>query len=503
MQLRPYQIRSLDAARARVANGSRRLVYILPTGGGKTVVASEIIRGAIAKGKRVLFLAHRKELIDQCFKKLVVFGVVAGVLMGTDKRRDDFLPVQIASVQTLAKRMDRLPEADIVIVDECHHSTATTYLKLLDAYPNAVVFGLTATPWGVGLADIYDDSVLAATPTELMDLGALVRYDAFAYDSPELHDVKTVRGEFDQKGLALACNTSVLVGSVVREYMTHAAGRRGILFPVNVEHSQSLVGEFQSFGVRAEHVDANTPKVERERILEGLASGAVTIVSSVGVLTEGFDCPAAEVIMLARPTQSLILHLQMIGRGLRPSSDTGKIKALIHDHAGNLLRHGFPDDERDYSLKATPKRDRDMHTCPFCCLVFGALKKDGTCPHCGQLVEFKEEQLDEPGARAQKVVVDGKRLTIEEVRAMRASKGARVDLSDEQIVRIASATMEEKAAEHKRLLVLAENKGYSRHWADHRYRETFGTWPKFGAAFNDVKPASMPIVPLPPRRQAA
>jgi DNA repair protein RadD len=501
MQLRPYQIRSLAEARSRVARGSRRLVYILPTGGGKTVVASEIIRGAIAKGKRILFLAHRKELIDQCYKKLVAFGVTSGVLMGTDKRRDDFLPVQIASVQTLSRRMDRLPEADIVIVDECHHSTATTYRVILDAYPNAVVFGLTATPWGVGLADIYDDSVLAATPGELMDLGALVRYDAFAYDSPELHDVKTVRGEFDQKGLALACNTAILVGSVVAEYMKHASGRRAILFPVNVEHSLSLVGEFQSFGVRAEHVDANTPKADRERILEGLASGAVTIVSSVGVLTEGFDCPAAEVCILARPTQSLILHLQMIGRVLRPCD--GKVKALIHDHAGNLLRHGFPEDERDYSLKATPKRDRLMHTCPFCCLVFGALKIDGTCPHCGQLVEFKDELKKDGGIRSTKVVVDGKRLSIEEVRAMRAKKGARVDLTDEQIVRIASATMEEKCAEYRRLTSLADKKGYAKGWADHRYRETFGVWPRFGEGYEDVKPAAAPIVPLSSGRQAA
>lgn len=498
VKLRPFQARAIAECRKKVAAGKKRVVLVAPTGAGKTVMGSELINGAVAKGNPCLFLAHRKELIDQSFAKLEAFGVTAGVLMGQDRRRDDYLPVQIASVQTLRNRLDRLPPAKLIIVDECHHSLANTYRMILDAYPEAIVIGLTATPWPpgrAGLADVYEDLVVAATPAELMRDGYLVRYDAFGYDAPDLHDVKMVAGEFNQKDLGLACNTAVLVGSVVREYLEHARGRRGILFPVNVEHSQTLVAEFRSFGVVAEHLDCHTPKLERERILAGLASGAVTIVSSVGVLTEGFDCPAAEVCILARPTQSLTLHLQMIGRVLRPCD--GKVKALVHDHAGNLMRHGFPEDERTYSLTTTPKRDRAMHTCPFCCLVFGALRPDGTCPHCRKLVAPPEAPpLEEPGATALKLVVDGKRLTIDEIRAMRGERGFRVDMSDEELVRVVTATAEEKAAEHRRLLEVAELKGYPTGWAAHRYRETFGTWPRFGKNLENVKAAQRPIVPL-------
>jgi DNA repair protein RadD len=503
MVLRPYQERAVGGLRAKIAAGKRRVVLVLPTGGGKTVVAAAMVLAAVARGKRVLFLAHRKELIDQTVAKLAAFGVACGVIMGNDPRRDDFHPVQVASVQTLSRRLDKRPPADLVMIDECHHATANTYREIADAYPTAVIIGLTATPWVKGLAELFDDLVVAATPAELMALGALVRYDASAYDAPELHDVKLVGGDFNQKQLGLACNTSVLVGKVVEQYLEHARGRRGILFPVDVAHSMALVGEFQSMGVAAEHLDCHTPKTDRERILAGLASGAITIVSSVGVLTEGFDCPAAEVCLLARPTQSLILHLQMIGRVLRPCPETGKAKALIHDHAGNLLRHGLPEEERTYVLAPAPKRDVLMHTCPFCCLVFGALLRDGTCPRCGQLVQRPEEPLEGGGGRAEKVVVEGRRLDLDEIRRMRAERGARVDLDDDQLAKVASATMEEKAAEHKRLLAVEVAKGYSHGWAAHRFRETFGVWPRFGEKYDNVQAAERPIVPLPPRKRSA
>jgi DNA repair protein RadD len=506
--LRPYQSETIAKLRALIASGKRKLVAVAPTGAGKTVIASEIIRGAEAKGSRTLFLAHRKELIDQSFAKLEAFGVRAGVIMASDRRRDDYLLAQVASVQTLRNRMDRLPEAKLVIVDECHHSTSQSYRQLIDHYyeAGAVVLGLTATPWPAGrqgLSDIYEDSVLAARMADLMESGSLVRYDAFAYDAPDLHDVKKARGDFDQKALGLACNTEILVGNIVAEYVKHAYGRRAILFPVNVAHSESLVTEFRAAGVAAEHLDCFTPKRERERILAGLASGDVTVVSSVGVLTEGFDCPAADVCILARPTMSLTLFMQMVGRVLRPNH--GKIRALIHDHAGNLIRHGFPEDDRDYSLTTTPKRDRELHTCPFCNVVFGALRPDGSCPNCGQLIQEVTER--ESAGRGTKVVVDGKRLTVDEIRAIRedrADKGMRTDLTDEQLVRVEHASKDARAAEFLRLRDVAIQKNFDRRWPDVQYRNTFGKWPRFDDEYlNTVKPAGAPFVPLPPRKVAA
>lgn len=504
MQLRPFQSRTIDEVRGEISRGRKSIVIVAPTGAGKTVMAADIIQGAERKGTRTLFLAHRKELIDQCHSKLQAFGVGAGVIMGADARRDDFLKSQIASVQTLRNRMDRLPSAGLVVVDECHHATAQTYVDLIAAYraQGAIILGLTATPWPSarrGLSDIYESMVLSATPAELMEAGYLVRYDAFAYDAPDLHEVRSQLGDFNQKQLGLACNTEVLVGNVVAEYVKHAMGRRAILFPVNVEHSQRLVAEFRVAGVAAEHLDCFTKKTERERILRGLASGAVTVVSSVGVLTEGFDCPAAEVCILARPTQSLTLHMQMIGRVLRPCE--GKLRALIHDHAGNLLRHGFVDDERSYALGPTPQRVRDLHTCPFCDVVYGVLKPDGTCPNCGQLIHETDEQ--EPGMRGVKQEIEGVRLTADEIRAIRETrqaKGVRLDLTDDQLADVEGATMEQKGAEYLRLMDLAIAKNWKKGAPAQLYRQTFGVWPKFEAGFLDtLTAAARPFVPLPPR----
>jgi DNA repair protein RadD len=191
------------------------------------------------------------------------------------------------------------------------------------------------------------------------------------------------------------------------------------------------------------------------------------------VLTEGFDCPAAEVCILARPTQSLTLHLQMIGRVLRPND--GKDRALIHDHAGNLMRHGFPDDDRDYSLTVSPKRARELHSCPFCCVVFGSVRPDGTCPRCGELIAQQIEAL--------------------------RSQLSRPDLTDAEAQRVGTASPRQKAAEFLRLRQLAERKGWAVSWAEKKYRETFGISPGFSDEFlAHVRPAPRPFVT--PRKHA-
>jgi DNA repair protein RadD len=506
LDLRDYQLRAIDSLRSNIRAGKRRQVLVMPTGGGKTVVASAMIKSASSRGMRSLFLAHRRELIDQTVDKLERFGVKAGVIMASDRRRDDFLPVQVASVQTLARRAQR-PHADLIIVDECHHATSESYRKVIDAYSNATVIGLTATPWRsdkIGLADIYETHVLAATPAELMQGGALVPYDAFAYDAPDLHKVRVTMGEFNQKDLALACNTQVLVGSVVREYLAHAAGRRAILFPVNIEHSKSLVAEFQNAGITAEHVDCDTETSVRAKAMERFRHGDLTVLSSVGVLTEGFDAPAAEVCILARPTKSLSLHLQMIGRVLRPSPATGKTRALIHDHAGNVMRHGFPDDERDYSLTATSQRVRAVKTCPACMQMFGAIRDDGTCPKCGTLIATPTEGGGS-GEREEKQVVEGKRISKEEIQKLRGKRqvlGLKRELSDEQLARAARATRAEKLSEYLRLQKVAEEKGFKSGFVWHQYRETFGAAPPTGSGcFSDEElatgvPADRPFFPL-------
>lgn len=508
LDLRPYQLTALDDMRAQVRAGRKRIVLVMPTGGGKTVVAAALIKAAVARGSRCLFLAHRRELIDQTLDKLARFGVPAGVIMAQDPRRDDYLPVQVASVQTLVRRLERKPAANIVVVDECHHATSATYKKIVGAYQDATVIGLTATPWRTdkfGLADIFETSVLATTPGELIVGGALVPYDVFGYDAPDLHEVKITAGEYNQKDLALACNTKILVGSVVREYLAHARGRRAILFPVNIAHSQALAAEFRAANIVAEHIDCNTPKDIRNAAMRRFRGGDLIVLSSVGVLTEGFDAPAAEVCILARPTQSLSLHLQMIGRVLRPSPETGKRTALIHDHAGNVLRHGFPDDERDYAITATPDRVIAKHTCPACFVIVNRTNA-GHCPKCGAPIAIPETRAPS-GGQGDHETVDGRRISRAEIEAMRGKRttlGLSRELTDRQLARAATATREEKVGEYLRLLAIAERKGFKPGFVSHQYRETFGVWPRFtDEEVQNGTPSERPFFPLAPRKTEA
>jgi hypothetical protein len=224
----------------------------------------------------------------------------------------------------------------------------------------------------------------------------------------------------------------------------------------------------------------------------------------VGVLSEGFDAPIAEVCILARPTKSLTLHLQMIGRVLRPAS--GKARALIHDHAGNVLRHGFPDDPRDYSLTATPERVQALHTCPACQQIFGATTQ-GHCPNCGELIALVKERSDDLSIRSQHEVVDGVRISraeIERIRAKRTGLGLERELSDRQIALAAAATRPQKAAEYLRLRAVADQKGFKDGFVAHQFRSTFCHWPRFtDEELAAAQPATQPFFPLPRKERQA
>lgn len=382
MRCRPYQDAAIDSARVQIREGRKSVLIVCPTGGGKTVVASEIIRSAVIRGARVLFLAHRKELIDQTSDKLARFGVPHGIIMGA-KRMALQHPVQVGSVQTVINRLRTLPKFSLIIVDEAHHYTeGNTYQKVVEHYPEGRVLGLTATPWrldGKGLGDVFDGYVLARTPVELRDDGYLVPVCGFTYAQPKTDKVAVRGGEFQASALDHAVRDKTLYGHVVKEWQEHAGNARTILFAVSVAHAKELAEAFVAVGVRAESVDAKTPKAERDRIIARLRAGHTRIVANVGVLTEGFDCPSVGCIVLARPTLSTSLFLQMVGRGLRPvcnncnnaakwtdqqcgfcgSSDI-KREARIHDHAGCLKKHGHPYAARDFTPGASLEQQRDM-----------------------------------------------------------------------------------------------------------------------------------------------
>lgn len=482
VELRDYQTNAI--ARVRDAYGRRytRPLLVSPTGSGKTTIAAKIIELSVAKGKRVIFAAHRKELIDQCSARLTKLGVQHGVIMADHPRFMPWLPVQVVSVPTIRARMgkSKLPEADLLIIDEAHHARAQSYAALFEAYPQALVLGLTATPWrsdNRGLGEVFDSIVLVAKPADLIARGFLVPIVGYAYSRPDLSHVETVGSDYDQGQLGKVMADVQLLGSVVSEWEKHASHLRTVVFAVHVAHSMEMVEAFRARGIAAEHLDGETPKDQREGILARLAAGTTRVVSNCGVLTEGWDCPNVGCAILARPTKSLALYLQMAGRALRPvcldcdsavdwrvpvcpacGSTNIKREARIHDHAGAAFEFGLPDAERDYVLendvvrrKTTASTAPSVRTCEACFAIY----EPGlpACPRCGFVPPLKLKTVGE---------VAGEAVPLDKVRA-------RVVTSEEN-----------RRKDYDFYLRTAKQKGYQPGWARHRYRAKFQLEPPRG-----------------------
>lgn len=464
--LRDYQTDGLDRTRdalrrLRAAQLAQRVLLVAPTGAGKTTIAAEMIRGAVARGGDVLFLAHRKELIDQCSERLDGASIDHEIIMASAGRAAFWAHVRVASVQTLARRMDRLPPATLIIVDEAHHARASTYGSILNAYPGVPVVGLTATPWRLdnkGLGELFEDIVVVTTTRELIERGYLVPYTGFAYDIPDLSGVKKREGDFATGDLELAMSKSKIVGNIVEQWQLHCSGKRTVLFAVSVAHSRELVARFTAVGVAAEHLDGSMGKQEREGILARFACGATTLVSNVNVLTEGFDLPAIEAVLLARPTLSLGLYLQMVGRGLR--TWVGKDVCRIHDHAGLIARHGLPDADRDYALAFDPKTAKSklapLRTCKACFAVFAGAP--ARCPVCG-------EEIEQGGGRSVQEV-DG-----EQVRAVA------IEQLRQQVLNGVNERIGERQEFYTAMLRKAEERGNKDGWASYQFKNRYGVWP--------------------------
>lgn len=446
MELRPYQVQAVEALRNKIRIGRNRLVLVAPTGSGKTCIAAHIIQSATAKGTRTLFLAHRKELIDQASGKLEAFGVEHGIIMAGYPKRD--ASVQVASVQTAIRRT--LPEGfNLVVVDEAHHGSADSYQRIISQFPAAKVVGLTATPFradGRGLGVLFEDFVRVATVEELIGLGFLVPARVWAPTTIDMSGVRKVRGEFDETETAARANTATIVGGIVEHYQRLGNGELAICFAVSVEHSRAIVAQFLAHGIPAAHLDAETPREERARILADLAVGSVRVVSNCGILSEGYDNPAVSVCIQARPTASLGLHLQQVGRVLRPHP--GKTIARVIDHAGNHSRHGFATDTHEVDLAEGVKgRKQQGGPSVKTCLECYALMPAGTteCPACGaeqagpKPVEIQEGSLEE--------------IAPESKRGPRPTEFLR-----------------------SRMVIAAE-RGYKPGWAAWQFKAIFGRWP--------------------------
>lgn len=397
MELRPYQTKLRLLSDYHAAQGKRRQLLFLPTGGGKTVVAADLIHRAYAAGRRSLFVVRQEPLIAQTISKLAAFGVDCGVIKA-GYTADLSHETQVATVQTMNRR-SLFPPADLVILDEAHGATAAQYDAIFERYSDALILGLTATPFRTKRVESLDarfDVLVGDYQTrDLVAEGFLVPPTVFGWpaDALDLSKTRVSAGDYNIGDLAIAVNTPVMVRSAVAEYIRRGAGKRALAFCVTLAHAEAFADALRAAGIPAETVTGETPPAERQAIYARLRTLETHVIASVGVLSEGFDEPSAEVALMLRPTKSRSLYLQQAGRVLRLSAATGKTRALILDQAGNVWRHGLPTDPIELSLRAAPidstaDREAPVKRCEEC----GAINAAGAarCAECGAAFPIRD-----------------------------------------------------------------------------------------------------------------
>jgi len=437
--LRDYQKRDIRRLRAAITAGHGRILYQLPTGGGKTVLMAWMAARAAERGKPTMFIVHRQELLLQASRTFDAMGIDHGLIApGHTMSRD---VIQVASVLTLVRRFDRVVPPDLIVFDEAHHCPSNTWLRVFGRYPGAKAIGLTATPCrldGRGLDDLFETMVRGPTARDLIDAGFLSDYVVYAPPiGIDLQGVRTRAGDFAKDQLAEAVDRPTITGDAVRHYLRLAQGKRAIAFCVSIDHSKHVAEQFRSVGVRAQHVDGTEDGRRRQRTMDSLATGDVQVLTNVDLISEGLDVPAVEAAILLRPTQSLSLYLQQVGRALRPQP--GKT-AIILDHAGNVLRHGLPDDDRDWTLEGRPRKrgrngpepDLQVRQCPRC---FACHAPSPRCPCCGYEHEVQGREVDHVDGELEQVDLDalrrqrrreiGRARTLEELEAIAEARGYR------------------------------------------------------------------------------
>jgi superfamily II DNA or RNA helicase len=393
--LRPYQVKGVNEIFASWKAAKKSVMFQLCTGGGKTVLFVDIIKKFVRAGKRVILIAHREELIQQAWNTLYKNEILAGIIK-SGCPENFHLVCQVASIQTICRR-SRLPKADLVIIDEAHHTQDDNSYGdvLLRHFPYAYILGVTATPYrlgGKGFTSIFDILVQGPPFKELTAKGYLCPFKYYVSYNPDLSNVKVQRGDYGIDDLEEAMQ----LAPIVESYKEHCAGMSGLSFAVNIEHSRRIVQQYTEAGIPAAHVDANTDIETRRRLFQDLRDKKILVLVNVGIATEGTDIPNIDFVQLCRPTKSLSLYLQMVGRATRPlweaiqhaTSDEERVlaimastkpEAIVLDNAGLYIEHGLPDSEFDwpmYFVGFERKKKKQEETIEI--LQFVAEKPDGS-----------------------------------------------------------------------------------------------------------------------------
>ena len=367
--LRPYQQHAVNEVRQRFREGARSVLVVAPCGAGKGTIAAHLLASATRRGRRAAVIAPRLELVrDLAGRVTGASGEPVSIYAGADTEVVPGALVSVGTVQTLAAR-DVPLDLDLLIADEAHHATCASYRAVRAASPRAVLVGLTATPQrgdGAPLGDVFERLVVAATTRELTDAGHLVPVEVYAPQRPR-----------DTPGTVLAMEPA-------DAYARWGEGRRAIVFCASQAHAQAVAATIPG----AASVESDLPDDERRRRLEAFACGDLRVLTNCMILTEGYNDPSVEFVILARGASHAGSYLQMVGRGLRPSP--GKARCIFLDLVGACFNHGHPAAERDYSLEGTPIRavvppDFEIRTCTQCgrAAELHAFQ-DSTCPYCGE-----------------------------------------------------------------------------------------------------------------------
>lgn len=464
-----HQMDVIDRTRQSMAEGNRRVIVRAPTGFGKTRLSAWIVAESVRKGKRALFMVYGKDLVRQAHASYLALGIPAATLMANTRNAngevyDRSRPVQVASISTLTSRLDRLDwlEPDLIITDECRESIVPGYQAVRRRWPQAFEIGLDATPAradGKGLGQVYHDIIHGPEYEWLIERGFLVRPRYFSVpESDSTLLKKNDNGEFTEDSSAAAFEKVVLIGGVVRHWLTYCEGRPTVVFASSVGHSQAVCAQFNEAGVPAFHVDANTDAQTRQAAYDAVAKGDLTVLCNYGVLHRGFDCPPISCVVLEREVNHISSYIQMIGRGLRPWP--GKSDCLVLDLGENVYRHRcFVKDPVEWSLdesvsmsearKEFFEREPKPITCRACRHVY---TRAAACPNCGH--KPSAEQLKEAEPEKRKA----------EIAEVDPSVGLR-------------ATMDEKRRWYQELEAIRLERGYTRGWESYRFRERFGVLP--------------------------
>lgn len=453
--LRDYQTRIIDETRDALRTSTSVLIQSA-TGSGKTNLATYMIGRAAERGRRAWFVCHRDFLLTQTAATFDTIGVQYGFI-AAGREFNVHRAVQIASIDTLRRRLERLTPPDLIVWDEAHHVAARSWMAVRQwADARTAVgrmarhIGLSATPArldGRGLDGAFSALVRGPSVAWLIERGFLSGYRAFAPTAPVLDGVHTRAGDYARGELAAVMDTDQIAGNIVGTYKEHANGKRAIYFAVSVEHSQHLAAQFNAAGVAARHLDASSSAVERMAAARAMADGDIRVLCNVDLFGEGFDLSAQagrevpiECVGLCRPTQSLALHLQQVGRGLRPKLEP----AIILDHAGNCMRHGLPDDDREWTLEGRRNTGRSAAAVPpvsRCASCFAVFSPAPRCPYCAAPVEQSPHEVTE-------VAVDMAEVNRQVLQAQRRGE-------------------QRAARSYEDLVAIGKARGYADGWARH------------------------------------